>query len=185
MDDLSKLQTQFYRAILAESWGCPTPSLYWDTAGLLMKNQILKKKLLFLHHLATLPEDSLAREVYEVQTRLSLPGLVDECKEMLAEFMVTDIISFTKKQWKLFIKKRIEEKNKYELLEQIKGYKKLCYEELSKESYEVKEYFFKLNVQQVRMKHKLRSRMTPTVRMNFSWDPQFTRGESYGLAPIV
>ena len=38
---LSKFQDTFYRSILATGQGCPIPSLYWETGGLLMSNRIL------------------------------------------------------------------------------------------------------------------------------------------------
>ena len=56
---------------------------YWDTGFLLEENLIIKKKLLFIHHLATLPDDALAKEVYKTQKRQNIPGLVRECNEHL------------------------------------------------------------------------------------------------------
>ena len=81
IQDLENLQKDFYRCLLAVGSGCPIPSLYWETGGMMMKYRILKKKLLFLHHLATLPCDTLAREIFEVQVKLALPGLVKGCQD--------------------------------------------------------------------------------------------------------
>jgi hypothetical protein len=53
VEDLDGLQNLFYRVLLQVPAGCPKPMLYWDVKGLLMANRILKKKLLFLHHVAT------------------------------------------------------------------------------------------------------------------------------------
>ena len=71
--------------------------------------------------------------------------------------------------------RKIIEKNRNELLEQTKGYKKICFQQLSEEDYEIKPYLFKLNLRQAQLRLKLRASMTPTVRMNFKNDPQFAR----------
>lgn len=175
MEQLNKLQTSFYQVIFSVGWGYPTPILYFDTAGLKMTNQILKRKLLFLHHVATLPEDSLAREILEVQAKNNLPGLVEECREVLAEFGVTDLEVYSKSQWKKLVREKINEKNKNELLEEVKKYKKLSYEQLSKEEYERKPYLHMLTLINSQLRMKLRGMMTPTVRMNFKNDPLFAQ----------
>lgn len=54
VEDLDGLQNLFDRVLLQVPAGCPKPMLFWDVKGLLMSNRILKKKLLFLHHVATL-----------------------------------------------------------------------------------------------------------------------------------
>ena len=66
--------------------------MYWDLNGLTMENRIMKKKLLFIHHLETLPEDSLAHEVYVIQKQYDLPGLVKECKDFLINFNIKPYI---------------------------------------------------------------------------------------------
>ena len=89
IQELEKLQLKFYRCLMAVGSGCPIPSLYWETGGLMMKWRIIEKKLLFLHHVATLPEGSLAKEILDVQTNLSLPGLAQECQEWLISFNIS------------------------------------------------------------------------------------------------
>ena len=76
----------FYRYLLATPRSCPIPALLWETGGLLMKNRIAKKKLLFYHHLINLPEDTLAFEVAKTQDTLSYPGLIGECKTLIEEY---------------------------------------------------------------------------------------------------
>ena len=67
LKQLEELQLRFYRMLFSVGKGCPIPILYWDSGGLSMKYRILKSKLLFLHHVATLPENTLAREIFETQ----------------------------------------------------------------------------------------------------------------------
>ena len=90
-----------------------------------MSNLILLQKLLFLHHLATLPETSLAREVYDLQNQLNLPGLVSECQEFLRDHEFVAIYKYSKFQWKRTIKKIILEKNKDDLIKMSQKYKKI------------------------------------------------------------
>ena len=94
MQELEDMQLKFYRCILAVGSGCPIPSLYWETGGMLIKNRILKNKLLLLHHISTLGEDTLAREILEVQMELSLPGLYLECKDFLVNAGVASLKKF-------------------------------------------------------------------------------------------
>ena len=86
--ELTKLQNLFYRVILQVPSGCPTPMSNWDCAGLLMDNRILKNKLMLLHHIAKLSQESLAYKVCSVQKRLQLPGLISECQGFLEEYQI-------------------------------------------------------------------------------------------------
>ena len=55
-----------------------------------------------------------------------------------------------------------------ELLEDVKKYKKLNYEELSLESFERKSYLNNLSLENARMRYKISSCVIPTVRSHFS-----------------
>ena len=70
--------------------------------------------------------------------------------------------------WKKKTKLYIEEYNRKELLNEIQGYKKLHYEELSKEKFERKQYFYGKNLEDVRTIFKIKSEVLPTVRKNFT-----------------
>ena len=82
-----------------------------------MELRILQKKLLFLHHVATLPDDSLAREVFQVQKELNLPGLLQDCQEFLIERGITKFSNYSKIQWKTFVKAEISKLNKTNILQ--------------------------------------------------------------------
>ena len=172
--ELDNLQKLFYRVLLQVPTGCPIPMLYWDCGGLLMKNRIIKKKMLFLHHIATLSPDSIAYQVYCVQKRLELPGLVQECHEFLVKFQITDISGYTKGQWKSLIDKNIIVQNKTDLLELMKTkYKKINYKDMANEKFELKPYLRSMDISFARDKFRLRSKMTRTVKMNFSSDKKY------------
>ena len=163
----------FYRCLLAVGSGCPIPSLYWETGGFMMKYRILQAKLLLLHHIATLPGDSLAREMYEVQKDFRFPGLLLECEDFLTDEGVLNLENYTPFQWKNLVKTKIYKFNRSEILEQMKPLKKISYKEHISEKCQLQPYMTKLNIAETRLKFKLKTRMTPTVRMNFQSDPEF------------
>ena len=76
--------------------GCPEASLYVETSSLLISNQILLSQLLFLHHIANLPETSLAKEAYIVVKNRGYPGLYRVCERYLIEGKMTDIQNHSK-----------------------------------------------------------------------------------------
>ena len=138
-----------------------------------MKNRILKSKLLFLHHVATLPENSLAREIFETQKNFQLPGLFTECRDFLIKSDLMNFQAYSKQQWKSCIKKCIQRENEAELREKMKTYKKLKIEDFASENCAAKDYIRSLNMADARVKFKLRSCMTPTVKMNFKNDAKY------------
>ena len=172
VDVLEDIQKRFYRSILSVRSGCPIPSLYLETGGMLMKNRILLRKLLFLHHLATLPDTSLAKEVYTLQTQLNLPGLVDECQDFLRDHELSAIDKYTRCQWKRLIKQIILRKNKDDLIEMSAKYKKIEYN--AQTDFTTRHHFIKeLNVEDARMLFKIRTNMVPSIQMNFRNDSKF------------
>ena len=150
---LADLQADFFRALFCLPLSCPLPIMYFDTKSLLIQNRIKKAKLLFRFHLENLSSSSLAFEVLSVQKRLpSIPSLYLETQDMMAELGLGPVKTYTKTQWSKEVNRKIEEKNYLEIMSQIKHYKKLSYEELSKEEYKVKPYLSNLNLSQARVK---------------------------------
>ena len=93
------------------------------------------------------------------------PGIISYCKEHLDIIGITTEVS--KSQWRRKIKNYIMELNKTKLLEEARSYKKLDYNEMSTETFERKEYFYKLTLEMVRLRFKISSKIVPTVRNNF------------------
>ena len=142
-----------------------------------MEWRIMEKKLLFLHHVASLPDTALAKEIYNVQVQLALPGLVQECEEFLVKCQITDVRNYSKCRWKTLVKFNIREYNKSDILQHIKtqGYKKLNYEEMENDSFRVKPYLSNLNITDARLRFKIDCGMTTTIKMNFQSDTQHAR----------
>ena len=138
-----------------------------------MENRILKSKLLLYHHLTHLPHDSLAWEIAQIQNELHLPGLIQECKENIEELKLPEAEVCSKFQWKNTIKKKIKEKNKSDLLRQVrnKEYKKINADEMEKEEFGRKPYLSNLDIHSARMKFGLQTKMVKSVKLNYKNDP--------------
>ena len=173
LQKLEKIQLRFYRAMLAVGSGCPLPIIYWDTGGMMIKYRIIKRKLLFFHHLENLSDDSLAKQIFEIQKSCNLPGLAKECLIILNEAGINGVDKYSKNQWKNIVDKLCRKMNEDDLLEQIKKYKKLEISELKREHCQMKNYMVSLHLQSARLRFKIRAKMTPTIQMNFKNDPKF------------
>ena len=124
------------------------------------------KKLMFLHHLSTF-------HIFEVQKKLNLPGLFQECQEFMIKFDITKVESFSPIQWKNLVKKKIEEMNKIDILNQMKKSKKMKYEKYVEKDFKRQAYLTSLNLADARLRFKINAFMTPTVKMNFPSDEEF------------
>ena len=100
-----------------------------------MENKVLERKLNFARHLANLPQGEIAKIVFDLQVEQNL-GLYRELKDHLANLGIIDLQSVSKWQFRKAVKNYIFEKNKSQLLNEIKGYKKLNFKELSNEKFE-------------------------------------------------
>ena len=128
------------------------------------------KKLLFYHHIKCLPDSSLAKEVLNVQESLHLPGLYSECSNFLCQHGIINAELYTKVQWKRLIKAKIIEMNENELLEKCEHYKKI---DFSGEAFKCKDYIRNMRIEEARLMFKTRTKMLPTVQMNFMCDEKF------------
>ena len=131
---------------------------------------------MFLHHLASLPDQALAKEVYSIQKENeNLPGLVTECNLYLSQLGIecSDPSIYSKCQWKKLIKTNIHAKNQSDILTQIQSYKKLEYESVSKEEYGMKSYLKTLSLSESRTFFAARSRMLKSVQINYKNNPEY------------
>ena len=152
------------------SSGSPIPSYYWISGCLKSENIILQRKLNFAHHVANLPIDSLARAVFDTQKNCTPnePNLFAEVEPHLVDIGVNELRDIPKGIWKRKVKKYVMEKQRRELLEDVKKYKKLSHEELSTERFEQKSFLRTLSLENARMRCKIFSGIIPTVRTQFS-----------------
>ena len=148
---------------------------FWDTKSLQPQYILMLHKLQFLWHLVSLPETSLAKEVYNLQKGdKNLPSLVNECELHLEELDIhIDPASVTKKEWKKVITSKIHQKNKDSLLLQIQSSRKLDIETISSEDYEEKSYLRNMRISQGRTFFSSRSSCLSTVQWNFKNNPKY------------
>ena len=149
-------------------------NFFWSTGILKPELIILQKKLVFAHHLANLNPDSLGHMFYVRQeANPEIPSLLSEIQDLELDFHQNKNLS--KRSWKKKVKGYIHDLCKAMPLQEIKGYKKISYEECSKEEFERKSYFRTLNLEQTRDRYRISSSMVKDIRGNF---PSKYRGES-------
>ena len=165
---LDSLQYMFVRYLLATPKTCPTPALLWETGFMLMEHRIAIRKLTFYHHLMNLPQGSLAYQIATTQIRFSFPGLMKECEDLLLKYSLpNNPTELSKQRWKSLVKRSAGDKNQQDILNQVKKLKKIDYEKLKNEKYEMKSYLKDMNIADARLKFAIRSKMTKSVMMNF------------------
>ena len=168
LDDLNKFSNAALKAVFGlPKTGAPLASMYIDSATFLMKNRILKQQILFVHHLATLSDNSLAKEFYISQKQQAFPGVVTMCQEVLKDFNLVNIERYSKYQFRTIVKQLIFNKNRNEILEWAKGYKKINHDTCSKEKFERKGYLTKLNVADARLYFRIKYFLIPTFRLDY------------------
>ena len=128
--------------------------------------------MLFYHHISTLPQGTLSRDFHDVQKEHGL-GLVAECQQLLQEWNLNNIEVYSKVQFKKILNKFIYHKNRDELLEWMKGYKKINFYECKEKPHKMQDYFEKLNVKETRMKFRIDSFLVPTIRENFKSNKKY------------
>ena len=176
---VSSMVRSFFRSLFFAPKGTPIFCFYWDTGSLLEENFIILKKLLFLHHLANLPSNALANNIYVLQKEHpSESGLVQECNEYMSKLDITlDPGMTSKNHWRKLILHKIHQKNKSDLLSLLESYKKLDRNKFEKEEYGQKSYLKTMTISQSRTFFSARSMMLTSVQWNFKSDPAFAANE--------
>ena len=175
---LDSITHLFFRTLFCSPKGTPIVMYFWDTGTLLNENYLILQKLLLLHHIVTLSDNCLSKEVLLLQREEELPGLIPECEVFLQQLGIySDPASFTKPQWAKYVKSQINLKNKNDLIKQIESYKKLDKDKLALESYGMKKYISTMKVSEARTFFSARSMMLSTVQYNFKNNPEFKANE--------
>ena len=163
----------YIRIVTGMGKGCPIPLLLYHTGMMSFSNRILIRRLSFLHHVATLPLRTLARDTYETMSRHQLPGLATQLTPVMQELGLSNMQAHSKNSWKRIVKKKIIERQKEQLLQQAETYKKISAEQLNKDEFGVQEYFSTLTVPQARLRLKLAGGMCPRVATLYPSDRRY------------
>ena len=140
---------------------------------LLMSNRVMLYKLLLLHHVATLRIGTLARDVYEKVKHLKARTLFSECSAWLDESGLGDPECYSKLHWKSKVKEIVFKRNKDNLVQMSKKYKKVGPDSIPPGPLKMKSYFNELSISDSRLRFKIAAKMTPRVACNFKNDPRF------------
>ena len=81
----------------------------------------------------------------------------------------------TKPQFRNRVKKILHQKNRTELLNWTKSYKKVDFQACEKEEFEMKSYFKTMNIASSRLYFKIQNSITPTIKLNFKSDQKFRK----------
>ena len=165
---LDELYILLYRSLFRCSTGTPKVNYFWQLGTLTPANIILKRKLMFLFHLYNLPSQSLAREALEIMEHHQLPGLLSENSEHLEKLNFNINRYMSKYRFRKLVDDYIQMKCRKELLESMKNYKKICYDECVKEEFKRKQYFFTMNLSDIRYRFKVSSSMIDCFKADFS-----------------
>ena len=157
----------FYRCMFRIGTGCPKVNFYWQCATLTPMNHILQKKLMFIYHLANLPISSLAKNVFELQLDNTC-GIVAENAEHLNALNFSVNRFQSKAIWRKIVRNYVLNRNKAQLLESMKKYKKINYDECVQEEFRRKPYFYEMTLDQIRTRFRISSQMLQSVKANFA-----------------
>ena len=139
-----------------------------------MACRIELRKLTFYHHLLSLDGSAIASKVADIATHAGYPGLMQEYMELCGKYNLPCARTVNKQKWKKLVKRAILDENRRQLLEHIKlKYKKLDYNSLVDEKFEVKDYFKSLRLSNARLKFRIRTKMVDKIAFNFSSDPKY------------
>ena len=123
----------------------------------------------------SLDESAVASRVAMVADRAGYSGLLQKYQSLCSELDLPSPAKTSKLTWKRLVKKAIFEKNKKELLDQVESkYKKLDYEKLKEEKFEMKEYVKSMRMNDGRLNFQIRSKMVKNIAFNYSSDPKFS-----------
>ena len=78
-------------------------------------------------------------------------------------------------QFRNRVKKILHQKNRTELLNWTKSYKKVDFHACEKEEFEMKSYFKTMNIASSRLYFKIQNYITPTIKLNFKSDQKFRK----------
>ena len=171
---LNEIHNKFLQRIL-QTTSAMIPLMYWDTGQLLMTNRVIKMKILLMKHISSLDHNSLAFRVYKKEKNYSIDGLVTEVKEVLASFNISlnEMEETPSDKFKQIIRNKVEEKNSSDLLEMLKTYKKVDYNTISKEKFEIQPYMRNLSYEDSVFFFKKRARVCKTIRTHFKANKEF------------
>ena len=104
MKRLERLQNILMRCLLGVPDSTPLAAMNWDCGMLSRDYRVKQKKLMFLHYLVHMEDETLAKQVFNAQKDLNLPGFLSEGRHLLGYFdlpnLVYNQLDISKSQWR-------------------------------------------------------------------------------------
>ena len=160
----NSIQAFFWRVMLNVPESCPKLALRCETKTTDMKWRVWEEKCLLLVSIKSLEDKSLAKSMYQQAEDNGWPGLGREVKEICKEINIPDINQNIVR--KCDIQKAISVSHYQDMMAQFQGSKKLADIQNSDFS-KIQEYFNDTNLQNARLKFKIRTKMLDKIPGNF------------------
>ena len=122
-----------------------------------------------------LDSNSLAKKVLIQETACSI-GLFEECRGIMTQWQVSinSLELYTKHEWKRLVSNNMKQKNLSDLLREMKQLKKINFQEISQETFEIKEYMRNLTYEEALLRFRIRSKVVKTIKTHFKNDKVFS-----------
>ena len=160
----NKIQDFYWRVVIKVPESCPKIALRCETYMTDMKWRIWQEKCLQLVRIQNIEEGSLAKSVQQKAEANGWPGLGKEVTEICRQIGIRDINKY--KVDKREIQKAIEKSHYEDMMEQLEGSKKL--EDIKHCNFQqMQEYFNEKNIENSRLKFKIRTKMLEKIPGNF------------------
>ena len=116
----------------------------WDRGMLSMEYRVKQKKLMFLHYLVQMDDEALAKQIFNAQKEMSIPGFLSEGRELLVYFDLPNLVdkklNLSKTQWRNKVNNAIKVKYEMELKSIIANSTKLKDGPMKDERFEETQY---------------------------------------------
>ena len=171
---LNNIQRWFARLILQVGPGAPLVALTRETGLLEMGLRVDREKLMFVLHLRSLGEETLARQIYEEQKNKMLPGLAKETEEICKRLNIEDInkTNLSSKDFKVLVTEACKREDEAQHIKQSDN-KEKC-NNIMKSTHGVQEYFEKSSLKEARETFISRTKLQPFAG-NYSKDKRFLK----------
>ena len=169
---LNNLQRWFARLVLQVGPGAPNVALTRETGLLEMGLRVAREKVLFVLHVRSLGEETLAKQIYEEQKKEKWQGLVKETEEICNKLKVEDVnkTNLSSKEYKVMFTKACEKKDEDFHLKQSNN-KEKC-DLIMKSKYGKQNYIESKPLNDARQTFMTRTRLQPFAG-NYSRDERY------------
>ena len=173
---LNSIQNWFLRLVLQVGPGAPLASLLWDTGLLDMGLMVWREKVMLMHHVRNLGDETLAKQIYMEQKENKWPGLVQETEEICRKLGMESVHTtwLDAKSYKKMLTLALHKENESRIKTQAQN-KSKC-EKIFEEKYGQKTYLKEKDIEKSRFQYKSRFKLL-SFAGNFGNDKRFAKSD--------